>query len=66
MDIQSVETQMETLIDVEAPQFPIIVIFGMAGVGKTTFLKSMYNFYKVSDAFDIVIWVMVSQNYQIS
>ena len=57
MDIQSVKTQLETLIDAEAPQFPIIVVFGMAGVGKTTLLKSVYNFYKVSDAFHIVIWV---------
>ena len=40
MDIQSAKTQLQTLIDAEAPQFRIIAVFGMAGVGKTTLLKS--------------------------
>lgn len=64
MDIQSAEAQLQTWLT-EASQVCKIGVYGMAGVGKTTLLKSVHNFYKVSDVFDVVIWVTISQVYEI-
>lgn len=64
MDIQSAEAQLQTWLT-EASQVRKIGVYGMAGVGKTTLLKFVHNFYKVSDVFDVVIWVTVSQVYEI-
>ncbi|CAN6820031.1 unnamed protein product [Brassica oleracea] len=44
----------------------IMGLFGMGGVGKTTLLTHINNeFLKTKDAFDIVIWIVVSKDLQI-
>ncbi|KAI3451616.1 hypothetical protein Pfo_008281 [Paulownia fortunei] len=42
----------------------IISIFGMPGLGKTTFAKKLYNHRSVNDRFDKRAWCVVSQTYQ--
>jgi disease resistance protein RPS2 len=63
---ESAETQLQTWITAEAPQVRRFGVYGMAGVGKTSLLKSVYNFSKVSHVFDVVIWLTVSRAYKIS
>lgn len=46
----------------EAPHVRIIGVYGGAGVGKTRLLQNVYKSYKVSDFFDVVIWVTVGQS----
>jgi len=43
----------------EAPHVRIIGVCGCAGIGKTRLLQNVYNTHKVSDVFDVVIWVTV-------
>ncbi|KAL9158677.1 hypothetical protein ABFS82_08G085000 [Erythranthe guttata] len=45
-------------------QLQLISIFGMPGLGKTTFAKKMYNHPLVNDRFDRCSWCVVSQMYQ--
>lgn len=51
------------------PQCParVIGVYGMAGVGKTSLLKVIYNTYKqqVSGIFDVVLWFTVSDNFKV-
>lgn len=44
----------------ESPQVRIIGVYGIEGIGKTTLLKQVYSNYKVSNVFDVVIWVTVA------
>ena len=45
----------------------LIDVYGMAGIGKTSLLKFIYNTYKkeVSVIFDFVLWFTISQNFHI-
>ena len=45
----------------ETPQVGLIGVWGMGGIGKTIFLKKVYNNFKVRNIFDVVIWVTMSQ-----
>lgn len=63
---ESAETQLQTWITAEAPQVRRFGVYGLAGVGKTSLLKSVYNFSKVSHVFDVLIWLTVSRAYKIS
>lgn len=78
LGFENTKTQLHTWIE-KAPQVQVIGVYGMPGVGKTLLLKEAYNFYKVksfdeaskdSDEarkhFDVVIWLTVSQHYEIS
>jgi ABC-type polysaccharide/polyol phosphate transport system ATPase subunit len=40
---------LNTLLFAETLQVGVIGVYGMAGVGKTSLLKIIYNIYKVSD-----------------
>nr|XP_043639345.1 putative late blight resistance protein homolog R1C-3 [Erigeron canadensis] len=46
-------------------QLQVISIVGMAGLGKTTLAKTIYNDTSVWDFYDIQAWTSVSQVYQI-
>lgn len=63
--IETVETKLKIWISVEPPQVKSIGVYGMPGVGKTSVLQSVYNFYNVSNVFDKVIWLTVSKEYNI-
>ncbi|KAK6150807.1 hypothetical protein DH2020_015739 [Rehmannia glutinosa] len=45
-------------------QLQIISIFGMPGIGKTTFAKKLYNHPLVNYRFDKLLWCVISQTYQ--
>lgn len=45
----------------ETPHVNVIGVYGIAGVGKTTLLQKVYNAFKVSNVFEVVIWVTVTQ-----
>ena len=46
----------------EYSQVWTIDVYGTDGVGKTTFLRKIYDTHKeVSDTFDVVIWVTVAR-----
>ena len=49
----------------QALQVRLIGVYRKVGVGKTSLLKKVYNLYMVSNVFTGVIWVTVSQDYQI-
>lgn len=63
--IETAETKLKMWISVEPPQVKSIAVYGMPGVGKTSLLQSVYNFYNVSNVFDKVIWLTVSKDYKI-
>jgi hypothetical protein len=62
-EIETAETQLKTWISAEPPEVRSICVYGMPGVGKTSLLQRVYNFYKVSNVFDVVIWLTVSRDY---
>lgn len=55
--IKLADTQLKRCL--EAPGVRIIGLYGDEGTGKTTLLKQIYNNYKVSNLFDVVIWLTV-------
>lgn len=64
MGIKAVQMQLERWLT-EAPRPRIIAVLGMSGIGKTTVLEMVYNKYKVSDIFDVVIWFTVGQGHSL-
>ncbi|XP_059317271.1 putative late blight resistance protein homolog R1A-3 [Lycium ferocissimum] len=46
-------------------QLDVVPVFGMAGLGKTTLAKMIYNDDKIAHEFYIKIWVYVGQEYKI-
>jgi len=64
-EIETAETQLKTWISAEPSEVRLIGVYGMPGVGKTSLLQRVYNFYKVSNVFDVVIWLTVSRDYGI-
>lgn len=63
--IETAEIKLKKWISVEPLQVKSIGVYGMPGVGKTSLLQSVYNFYKVCDVFEKVIWLTVSRDYKI-
>jgi hypothetical protein len=64
--IQSAQMRLQTWLGEAHPQARMIGVFGMGGVGKTSLLKLFYNHCKkVSGIFEVVIWLTISQHYQI-
>ncbi|KAF5777534.1 putative P-loop containing nucleoside triphosphate hydrolase, leucine-rich repeat domain superfamily [Helianthus annuus] len=63
------DDEIETLLDQltgtsSTKQFQIISMIGMAGLGKTTLAKTLYNHELVEYMFDFRAWTCVSQSYQ--
>ena len=56
---KDVEIQLKIWL-METPQVGLIGVWGMGGIGKTTLLTKVYNYFKVKNIFDVVIWVTVS------
>jgi len=50
---------------IEDSNIRIIGVYGMGGVGKTSLLETINNSLKVRNAFDPIIWVTVSRDYDI-
>eukprot|EP00253_Pinus_taeda_P007318 PITA_07318 len=64
--IKDGEMQLRRWLDNEDPQFRIMGVYGMGGIGKTALLKTIYNAYKTGKLFEAVIWTTVSQTYNIA
>lgn len=64
LGIKSAEIQLQSWLDTGS-EVRVIGVYGMAGVGKTSLLKIIYNTCKASHIFRYVIWITVSQNYEV-
>nr|XP_016486896.1 PREDICTED: putative disease resistance RPP13-like protein 1 isoform X2 [Nicotiana tabacum] len=53
-------------VDADGKTYSVIPIVGMAGIGKTTLAKAVYNNEKVKDHFDLKAWFCVSEQYDAS
>nr|XP_009786855.1 PREDICTED: putative disease resistance RPP13-like protein 1 isoform X2 [Nicotiana sylvestris] len=53
-------------VDADGKTYSVIPIVGMAGVGKTTLAKAVYNNEKVKDHFNLTAWFCVSEPYDAS
>lgn len=65
-EIVGVQKQREQLIgwltDEEPRRTTVVSVWGMAGVGKTTLVASVYKAQRIISRFDCRLWVYVSQN----
>lgn len=65
LGIQEAEKMVQTWVNMKDRQFLVIGIYGLGGIGKTSLLKKVYNTYKTRNVFQAVIWITVSQSFNI-
>ncbi|KAM3328211.1 putative late blight resistance protein R1A-3 [Capsicum galapagoense] len=56
---------IKRLFEGPAESLDIVPVVGMPGLGKTTLARKIYNDYKLSYEFFIIIWVYIGQSYKI-
>lgn len=61
--IRSAQSRIETWLTLDSSEIRTIGIYGMGGVGKTSLVQTINNSQKVSNLFDLIIWVTVSKDY---
>ncbi|KAJ4972277.1 hypothetical protein NE237_005376 [Protea cynaroides] len=47
------------------PKLKVVSVFGMAGLGKTTLVKKLYDFPGLKEFFQCHSWIIISQSFQI-
>lgn len=61
--IRSAQSRIETWLTQDSSEIRTIGVYGMGGVGKTSLVQTINNSQKVSNLFDLIIWVTVSKDY---